>query len=128
MSLLKYAYRKGRPYITVRVKKPDSDYKYVKFLVDTGTDRTLISRSTGLLLGIDYDALGSKITSLEVANLSSLQVKEAQIVMDFDGEEIKVTVWVADQYLEDLLGRKGVFEHFDVLFQEADQQVTFIPR
>lgn len=103
---------------------PDKS-RYFEFLIDSGADYTLISQSDALYLGLEYDEFESEETKVEAANLSFIHTKMALFILTIEGKNFRIPVLVAKEKVEPLLGRRGVFENFDVIFQENRQQVVF---
>lgn len=108
-----------------RLRQKSGPIRYIELLVDSGADYTTISRSTGLRLGLDYQKIQGSEIKLEVANLTFFFAKKVNLLISINGHEFPIPVLIAKVEVEDLLGRKGVFNHYDVLFQENQQQVTF---
>jgi len=99
--------------------------RYFEFLIDLGADYTLISESDAMLLGIESkDLLGEKI-NVEVANLQFLEVHKVDLLITIEGVEIDIPVLISKTECECLLGRKGVFDKFDILFKEKNQECVF---
>lgn len=111
--------------MTAKLQKGKNRARYFEFLIDTGADYTLISKSDAQLLGIDYLGIDSQEITVEVANLSVIHAKRTSVKMILDSEEFVVPVLVAREDVERLLGRKGIFDSFDVLFQEKVGRVVF---
>lgn len=100
--------------------------KYFQFLIDTGADYTIIPKSDAYLLGVHYEDIKQKEIKLEAANLTLIKAKKVSLVLTIDQYNIAIPVLIAKNNVEPVLGRKGLFEHFDILFQERQQQVVFI--
>ena len=94
-------------------------------LVDSGADYTIISRSDALFLDIEYDKIGTPEKRLEFGNLAILHAKSTPLTIWIRDEEFTIPVLVVNGNVECTLGRKGVFDNFDILFQERKQQVLF---
>ena len=108
-----------------KLKKENNPAKYFRFLVDSGADYTLISASEATLIGIDYQKIKSKIVRLEVANMNFIEAKKTFLDIIIYDVSIKIPVLITKEKIDGLLGRKGFFEHFDILFQECRQQMIF---
>ncbi len=100
--------------------------RYFEFLVDSGADYTLISKSNAVLLGIDVDNLKKNKTKVEIANLKFINVYKVFLTITIGSINLKIPIMIADGEVECLLGRKGIFDVFDVLFQEQRQKLVFI--
>lgn len=121
----KFPYIKGWPKLTLRLKCNRKRARYLTFLVDSGADFTLISERDSLLLGVDYSQLPSPELELTLANDACMRAKKMPVSMQIAGRRIKVPTYIAKGDFDPLLGRSGVFEHFDILFQERLQRVVF---
>ncbi|MDH5597289.1 MAG: retroviral-like aspartic protease family protein [Candidatus Peregrinibacteria bacterium] len=100
--------------------------RFFRLLVDSGADYTLISSSDALILGIEYKKISTREVKVEVANLAFIHTKKTRLVIEIEGVKLSIPVLVAKEEVECLLGRKGVFTYFDILFQEQRQQMIFI--
>lgn len=63
---------------------------------------------------------------VEVANLAFIHTKKTTLTLTIEKENFPVPVLVARENVESLLGRKGLFNKFDVLFKENEEKVVFI--
>ena len=108
-----------------KLKKGNGKARYFEFLVDSGADFTMISKSYSSLLDVDYDTIKSAEIKVEVANLAFIHAKKITLILTIEGNDFSVPVLIANEEVECLLGRKGVFESFDITFQENQQQVIF---
>lgn len=111
--------------LMAKLRKENGKARYFEFLIDSGADYTLISRSDGLILDIDYNELQTKEIKVEVANLNFIHTKEVKLFITIEDKDFAIPVLIAKEEVECLLGRKGIFEHFDITFQESQQQVIF---
>lgn len=112
--------------VTVQLKASQGKARYFEMLIDSGADYTLIPKTDALLLGIDYNSIDSQEIKVEVANLAFIHTKRTNIILTIHDIEISIPVLIAKEEVECLLGRKGVFDVFDVIFQESKNQVVFI--
>lgn len=112
MLMAKARYGKGRA-------------RYLEFLIDSGADYTLISKSNAYLLGLNYSEINKREVKVEVANLAFISTKKVSLKLTIEGEEINVPALIANQEVENLLGRKGVFDKYDITFKEREQRVIF---
>lgn len=111
--------------VTVQLKYPRQKARYLEMLLDSGADYTIISQSVASLLGIEYDKINTKEIETEMANFSIISTKETKIQLIIDEVEITIPILVSKKEVEPLLGRKGVFNAFDILFQERKNKVIF---
>lgn len=93
-------------------------------LVDSGADYTLIAQSDASLLGIDYQKIKSVEMKVEVANLAVIHAKKTEIQLRIDTIELEIPILIAKEEVECLLGRKGFFYRFNILFQEQKNKVV----
>ena len=120
-----FPYIRGRPLVTAKLRYGRERARYFSFLVDTGADYTLISKSNAVLLGIDLAKLKKEKTKVELANLSFIEAYRVRLEITLGDLNFKIPVLVADEEVECLLGRKGVFDKFDVLFKERERILVF---
>lgn len=114
--------------LMAKLRKPRGKARYFEFLIDTGADYTLISQYDAQLLGIKYKNIKQKEIKVEVANLAFIHTKKVSLLLTMEGRDFTIPVLIAREKVESLLGRKGVFEHFDILFQEHNEEVIFKKR
>lgn len=111
--------------LMAKIRKQDGNARFFEFLIDSGADYTLISRYSAQLLGIHYKDIQAEETQVEVANLALIHTKKVQLILTIESHDINIPVLIANENVSPILGRKGIFENFDVLFQERDKQVVF---
>lgn len=111
--------------LMAKLRKESGNARYFEFLIDSGADYTLISKYDAALLGVEYEQIEGKEITVEVANLTFIHAKRINLILTIEGQDLIVPVLVAAEDVEALLGRKGIFEHFDILFQENREQVIF---
>lgn len=119
-------YIRGWPKLLTKVRKTKNKIRYLEFLIDSGSDYTMIWQGDALLLGIDYKTLKGPEITAEVANFDLIHSKKVNLEININDHFLNIPVLITKEKINPLLGRKGVFEKFDVLFQESQQQVTFI--
>lgn len=119
-----FPYINGKPSIVLELINDQGRQRYVEFLIDTGADQTVIS-STNILIDLDYKDIPGPEVNLEMANSSFFKAKQMNFVIKICGGNVLAPVYVVNQVIENLLGRRGIFEHFDITFQETKQQVIF---
>jgi predicted aspartyl protease len=111
--------------LLAKLHKGNGKARYFEFLIDSGADYTLIANSHAYLLGLEYNKLKSKEIKVEVANLAFIHAKKAKLTLTIEDMVFTITVLVAKEEVECLLGRRGVFDNFDVIFMESERQVIF---
>lgn len=109
--------------IMAKLRAKQGRARYFEFLIDSGANYTLISKSDAYVLGIDYKNIKKNEIKVEVANMTFIHGKKINLILIIENIELKIPVFVAKEEIENLLGRKGVFEYFDVLIQERKKQV-----
>lgn len=114
--------------VTAKLRMQKGKARYFEFLIDTGADYTLISQYDAQLLGLKYKNIKQKEIKVEVANLAFIHTKKVSLILTIEDYDFNVPVLIAREEVESLLGRKGIFEHFNVLFQEYSEQVIFKKR
>ena len=121
----KFPYIDGYPMIMAKLRKENCKARYFEFLIDSGADFTMISKSYAAVLGLEYAKIKNTEIKVEVANLTFIQAKRTTLILTIEGNDLAIPVLIANEDVECLLGRKGFFENFDILFQENQQQVIF---
>lgn len=119
MSQYKFPYIKGRPKIMARLRKEDGVPRYLEFLVDSGSDFTMISNTDAGILGLEYNKLQCEEIKVELANMSHIYTKETALTVTIEGNDLIIPVLIAKEEVECLLGRKGVFENFDLVIPSS---------
>ena len=118
-----FTYIGGWPKIMAKLSFGENTPRYFEFLIDSGSDYTLISQSDALVLGIHYEDIRGQESTAELADLNIIHTKKINLELKIDDITLNIPVLVAKEKVECLLGRKGVFDKFDILFQESKQQV-----
>lgn len=85
----------------------------------------MISKSSAILLGVNLTRLKKQKTKVELANLSFINTYKVKLTITIEGVNLKIPVLIADDEVECLLGRKGVFDYFDVMFKEKEKVIIF---
>ena len=116
--------------VMVKLGLPGGKARFFEMLIDSGADHTLISKSDAAVLGLDYEKIRSKETTHTAANLSLMHGKMAKMLITFivsKDKEIKfeIPVFVTKEEIERLVGKKGVFDEFEITFKEKEQKVIF---
>ena len=124
------------PLVEVRMKSSAVEYGSVA-LVDSGSDRTFVSRDEAQLLGlkprtnrdgtpITSEAIGAGATFVcDIMILPEMWVmRHGEPFQDFHG----MTVWVprsSDDIPYTILGRDYVFKRFEISFHEGRRKIAF---
>lgn len=112
--------------ILAKLRKKSGKARYFEFLIDSGADYTLISQYDARLLGVEYKKIKQKEMQVEVANLAFIHAKKTTFVLNVAGMDIDIPVLVSKENVESLLGRRGLFNNFYILFRENEGEVVFI--
>jgi len=111
--------------IMAKLRKENGQARYFEFLIDSGADFTMISKSYASILDLEYSNLKGEEIKVEVANLTFIHAKKTTLILTIEGNDFVIPTLIANEEVECLLGRRGVFENFDIIFQENQQQVIF---
>ena len=111
--------------LTAKLGKAKGPSRYFEFLIDSGSDYTIIPKSDAEILEVHYDQLESKEIKVEAANLTVMHGKEAKLKIEIMGEILTIPVLITKEEVDRLLGRKGVFTKFDITFKEKAGVVIF---
>ena len=80
--------------LTAKLSKSKDKSRYLEFLIDSGSDFTIIPKSDAMILGIDYDEIKSKEIKIEAANLTVMHGKEISLNFEVADEKFKIPVLV----------------------------------
>lgn len=111
--------------MTAKLRKGRNKARYFEFLIDSGADYTLISQSDASLLGIDYSELKTQEIKVEVANLACIHAKKTKVTLTIGNHDFTISILIAKEEVERLLGRKDVFSEFKITFKENSNFVIF---
>jgi len=120
-------YVEGRPEVTAQLKSDTGESRFFEFLVDSGADMCTISKSHAAQIGINYEHLDTKEENIEMVNFQSVHGKKSMATLSFRGFEKEIPILICKEAASPLLGRKGSFEMFDILFEERKMQITLKP-
>lgn len=124
-SVVEFAYEKARPKATVQLKVPGHRSLYFEMLIDSGADYSIISQYDASRLGIEYDRIENEEKETEMADHSTMKTKETNVLIIINNIEIHIPIHISKKHLEPIMGRRGVFDAFDILFQQRKNIVTF---
>ncbi len=111
--------------LMAKLGKDQNSSRYFEFLIDSGADYTMIPQSAGTILGLTYKSLPDHKTKIETANLESIEAKQTDLYLTIDKIRLKIPVLICKEEVECLLGRKGIFDNFEITFKEKLQEVVF---
>lgn len=123
-SEFSFTYQKGKPIITVPVQYRKNKAKHIHLLLDSGADYTILSRTDAIFLGVDYNTLSQKEETAEAANMSLIHHKKVRLYITIGTLTIQIPALVTKEPVQSLLGRKGIFDRFDITFTK-DQHIVF---
>lgn len=93
--------------------------------IDSGADHTLLPYRIGKYLGLEQQA--REISEIHGIN-GSVGVIYVSLEMELAGIRFSAPVaWAQLEEVPVLLGRSGVFDQFEIAFQQARRLVTFQP-
>ena len=97
--------------------------RYFEFQIDTGADFSLISKYHALILGLKLS--NAEIVQMELADCSNINVWKSELKITIADSEFLIPIMITDAHVDPLMGRKGIFDKFDVTFKERDQKTIF---
>jgi len=113
-----------RPAAKVYLLRSAGDWIPDYFYVDSGADYTLIPYRMGRFLGLEKVA--SEVE--EIGGIGGvIGVRLAAAPMKIERHQFDCTIaWAQIERVPFLLGRRDVFEHFDITFQERNKKTIFV--
>lgn len=111
--------------LTAKLGKKGGQPRYFEFLIDSGSDYTIIPQSDAAILGVNYKELSTKEIEIHTANLTTMHGKEARMILTIGKFDLNIPVLIIKEEVERLLGRKGVFSEFEITFKERNNTVVF---
>ena len=112
-----------RPVAKTYLLKSTNEWLAEYFYIDSGADYTLIPYKMGRFLGLE------KVSS-EVKEIGGIGgvigVRFAVVPMKIESHKFDCTIaWAQIERVPFLLGRKDVFENFEITFKEKIKKVVF---
>ena len=131
MIVFKYRREKGR--LGQSVKRPvalvnfqNSQHQWVSqnLYIDSGADITLIPLSMGKLLGFE---ISPEESLREIGGISStIPVVSRNLRIKIGEKELEIeAAWALSEEVPPLLGRKDVFDAFEVIFNQQKETISF---
>jgi hypothetical protein len=113
-----------RPVAKVYLRKTDGEWVAEYLYVDSGADYTLIPYRMGRFLGLNAVATEVK----EIGGIGGvIGVRLAIVPMRIGKYQFDCAIaWAQIERVPLLLGREGVFEHFEVTFRQKARKVIFV--
>ena len=128
---IEFRYRKQESRIFGEIERPMAEVVLIGkreirevFFIDSGADLTLIPRSVGELLGLEFKE--KEIVDMYGVGKSVISVVIKGIRMRFGKHEIPARVaWALTEEIPLLLGRVDVFDPFHITFKQNNKKVIF---
>jgi Family of unknown function (DUF5678)/Aspartyl protease len=101
----------------------------VPMLIDSGADGSLITYSTGLKLGLSVADGETRQTSKGIGG-GEISYVWRDIDVTIAGHALTIPMaWIlSGENQEEIIGRHGIFDAFDIEFKQADQEILFKKR
>ena len=115
-----------RPVAKIYLLRQEGEWIAEYFYVDSGADYTLIPYRMGRFLGLER--IASEIR--EMGGIGGvIAVRFAPVSMRIEAYQFDCTIaWAQIEGVPLLLGREGVFDQFDVTFQQRNKKTIFVWR
>ncbi len=101
-------------------------------LLDSGADVTTIPKEIGELLDLDMSSNKTEIRGIGGKLSAAMDTIRLRIKNAHESYTVSIPVMIPLVDLETvpeiLLGRKGIFDRFDICFKEKDQKIIFRKR
>ncbi len=123
-SVFRFPYSKDRPILSAQLSR-NKKTRYFNFLIDSGSHYTLLSSGDALTFGLDYNMFAVEERKVEIADNSDTLAKRTTFDLILEGMIFRIPVLFAKGHVDCLLGRNGVFDRFDIIFQQRKRQVFF---
>ena len=123
MDTLGYFDSKGRPQIVIEVKCENIVKEY-EALVDSGADNSLLPKRAGLQLGLK---LPSAASGYSTGVGGRVPLKYVALEVKFGPEVLRLKfawLYTCDD-IPVIIGRKGIFNHFNVDFRQKENKIIF---
>lgn len=115
-----------RPVAKLYLLRFEKDWIAHYFYIDSGADYTLIPYRMGRFLGLERVASDVK----EIGGIGGvIGVRFAAAPMKIEQHRFDCTIaWAQIERVPFLLGRRDVFDHFDITFQQRNSKTIFVWR
>jgi hypothetical protein len=115
------------PMYDVTLKSAHGELRNCRMLIDSGADISLISKKTGEELGLQRSEEEEALTAQGVGGATQYLLRKIVVVIDNYAIAISVA-WCQNEEITDMiLGRKDVFDAFNVEFRQKEQKIIFTP-
>lgn len=113
-----------RPVADVEIRSAGGAWIECHPYIDSGADITLIPFSMGKLLGLKMDR--ENIKELHGLGKQSIPVVFSKVSFRISKHEFPVEIgWSLIEEVPPLLGRKDVFDRFEITFKQPEKVITF---
>jgi hypothetical protein len=117
-----------RPVAEVHIKDKNATWRAITMLVDSGADISIITRSFGELFGHDVEK-GRRIKLKGVGDFEIIAfVHTMDLLIGKHEMNIEVAISENDKIGTNVLGRKIVFDLFEIHFKNLARQTWFAKR
>lgn len=106
---------------------PDLEGGEVDFLVDTGADRTTLSRPAAENMGLNLATLPDGGTSTGVGGVSAVRMVESQLLVQSFSITFWLRIWESQHSSMSVLGRDFI-RYFALFIEERTGRVLFLDR
>ena len=115
-----------RPVAKIYLLRQEGEWVAEYFYVDSGADYTLLPYRMGRFLGLEK--IASEIR--EMGGIGGvIAVRFAPVSMRIETYQFGCTIaWAQIEGVPLLLGREGIFDRFDVTFQQRNKKTIFVWR
>lgn len=124
-----YTIHKGLtiPYIPITLKIGKTQRRFWTF-IDTGATFTIIKASE--IEDLDFDWKTGQLVNVQVGDGRFIPVYLHKLEISFDDVKFLATMGFSNRLGVEfnLLGRKDVFEVFDITFSESSKEIAFLKR
>lgn len=115
----------SEPIIPTLILTKSGEYQLYDFILDTGADCSILPKTIAGDLGIDIKAL-PKISFKGIEG-NTINAYLTKITLKITKTPIKVTCALScNEKSPFILGRKDIFSHFNILFDNKGKQIRFI--
>ncbi len=115
------------PMYDVTLKSAHGELRNCRMLIDSGADISLISKKTGKELGLQRSEEEEALTAQGVGGIVHYLLRKIVVVIDTYAIAISVAWCQNDEITDMILGRKDVFDAFNVEFRQKEQKIIFTP-